>query len=160
MTDGSFAEGGCTCGAVRYRLKRKPMFVHCCHCTWCQRDSGTAFALNALIETSEVELLSGELRAVDTPTESGRGQIFMRCPTCLATLYSHYAGAGPAVAFVRVGTLDDPKQVPPDIHIFTRSKQPWVGLPDDALVMEAFYKYGDHWPKESIARREAAVAGG
>lgn len=156
MADDPVAEGGCTCGAVRYRLHAKPMFVHCCHCTWCQRDSGTAFALNALVETSAVELLSGELEAIDTPTESGRGQVFMRCPTCKTTVWSHYGGAGPAVAFVRVGALDDPKQFPPDIHIFTRSKQPWVGLPADALAMDGFYKYGDHWPAESMARLKAA----
>lgn len=159
MTDETFAVGGCTCGSVRYRLKRKPMYVHCCHCTWCQRDSGTAFALNALIETKELEVLSGTLESVDTPTESGKGQVFMRCPTCRATMYSHYTGAGPTVAFVRVGTLDDPKQCPPDVHIFTRSKQPWVGLPEGALVMEAFYNYNDHWPAESIARRKAAREG-
>jgi hypothetical protein len=159
MAERHFAEGGCTCRTVRYRLKRKPMFVHCCHCTWCQRDSGTAFALNALIEASEVELLSGKLEAVDTPTESGKGQIFMRCPTCLATMYSHYAGAGPSVAFVRVGTLDDPGKLPPDVHIFTRSKLPWVKLPEGALVMEEFYSYRDHWPEESFARLKAAKQG-
>lgn len=159
MADGTFAEGGCTCGSVRYRLTRKPMFVHCCHCTWCQRDSGTAFALNALIETTEVDLLSGTLEAVDTPTESGKGQVFMRCPTCRTTLYSHYAGAGKSVAFVRVGTLDQPSKVPPDIHIFTRSKLPWVRPPEGALVMEEFYSYRDHWPEESFARLKAARQG-
>lgn len=159
MAEETFAEGGCTCGSVRYRLTRKPMFVHCCHCTWCQRDSGTAFALNALIETTEVDLLSGTLEAVDTPTESGKGQMFMRCPTCRATVYSHYTGAGQSVAFVRVGTLDEPGRVPPDIHIFTRSKLPWVGLPEGALVMEKFYSYRDHWPEEGFARLKAARQG-
>ena len=155
MASDNFAEGRCTCGTVHYRLKREPMYVHCCHCTWCQRDTGTAFALNALIETAEVELLSGRLEAVDTPSESGKGQIFMRCPSCLATMYSHYAGAGKQVAFVRVGTLDEPAKCPPDVHIFTRSKQPWVRLPDDALVMEEFYSYRDHWPAESFERLSA-----
>src|SRR5437899_4622631 len=118
-------DGGCTCRAVRYRMTTPPMFVHCCHCRWCQRETGASFALNAMIEADRVVLLSGSPEVVDTPSASGKGQKIWRCPTCRIAVWSHYAGAGPAVHFVRVGTLDRPDVCPPDIHIFTASKQPW-----------------------------------
>ena len=121
-------EGGCTCRAVRFRLTSRPLFVHCCHCTWCQRESGASFALNALIESERVELLSGEPELVETPSASGAGQRIARCPRCRVAVWSHYAGGGDAVRFVRVGTLDEPGRLPPDIHIFTASKQPWIVL--------------------------------
>lgn len=152
-------EGGCACGAVRYRLTSAPMFVHCCHCTSCQRETGTAFALNALIETDRVELLAGAPEPVDTPSESGKGQKILRCPRCRVALWSHYAGAGERIAFVRVGTLDEPWRLPPDIHIYTRSKLPWVRLPEGALAVEAYYSSRAVWPPESLERRRAALGG-
>ena len=148
-------EGGCTCRHVRYRMTSKPMFVHCCHCTWCQRETGTAFALNAMIEADRVELLGGEVEAVDTPSNSGNGQKISRCPKCRIALWSNYAGAGDAVRFVRVGTLDEPARVPPDIHIFTSSKQPWVILPPDAPAVAEYYDLKKMWPPESLTRRDA-----
>ncbi|MCB1575632.1 MAG: GFA family protein, partial [Xanthomonadales bacterium] len=126
--------GRCTCGEVQYEITDKPLFVHCCHCRWCQRETGTAFALNAMIESWKVVLTMGEPEAVMTPSNSGKGQKIMRCPTCRVAVWSHYAGAGDAVKFVRVGTLEDPDGLPPDIHIFTESKQPWVVLPDGVPV--------------------------
>jgi hypothetical protein len=148
-------EGGCTCGAVRYRMTSTPMFVHCCHCTWCQRETGTAFALNAMIEADRVELLKGEVETVNTPSNSGKGQKITRCPTCRIALWSNYAGAGDAVRFVRVGTLDEPERVPPDIHIFTSTKQPWVVLPAKMPAVPEYYKASEYWPKESLERRAA-----
>ncbi|MBK8321469.1 MAG: GFA family protein [Betaproteobacteria bacterium] len=148
-------EGGCDCGAVRYRLLAKPLFVHCCHCRWCQRESGSAFALNALIESERLERLAGEPEMVRTPSESGYGQLFARCPACRVALWSHYAGAGPAAAFVRVGTLDDPDRWPPDIHIFTRSKQPWVVIPEGANAVPEYYDREKCWPAESLERSRA-----
>ena len=148
-------EGGCTCRHVRYRMTSKPMFVHCCHCTWCQRETGTAFALNAMIEADRVELLGGEVEAVDTPSNSGKGQTISRCPKCRIAVWSNYAGAGDAVRFVRVGTLDEPARVPPDIHIFTSSKQPWVILPPDAPAVAEYYDLKKMWPPESLERRDA-----
>lgn len=150
------ADGGCACGAVRYRIEQEPLFVHCCHCTWCQRETGSAFVLNALVETDQVTLLSGQTEAVDTPSESGKGQEIHRCPTCQVALWSHFGGAGKNVAFVRVGTLDDPSRCPPDIHLFTRSKQDWVRLDDSKPVMEAFYRYRDLWPEDRFRRLLAA----
>ena len=157
-TGSTTQDGGCTCRHVRYRLTSAPMFVHCCHCRWCQRETGTAFALNALIEADRVELLQGEVDAIDTPSNSGKGQRISRCPRCRIALWSNYGGAGDLIRFVRVGTLDEPDRCPPDIHIFTMSKQPWVVLPPGALVFAEYYKSAEVWPKASFERRNAALA--
>ncbi len=151
-------DGGCDCGAVRYRLETAPMFVNCCHCRWCQRESGASFALNAMIETDRVTLLGAAPAFVDTPSASGKGQKIARCPACRIALWSHYAGAGPGIAFVRVGTLDDPDAVPPDAHIFTASKQPWVVLPAGVPAFAEYYDRRSLWPAASLARREAALS--
>ncbi len=148
-------EGGCTCRQVRYRVTSKPMFVHCCHCRWCQRETGTAFALNAMIEADRVETLSGDVEVVNTPSNSGKGQKISRCPNCRIAVWSNYSGAGDAVRFVRVGTLDEPDAMPPDIHIFTMSKQPWVVLPAGTPAVPEFYDREKMWPAESLARRAA-----
>jgi hypothetical protein len=151
-------EGGCTCRSVRYRMLTKPMFVHCCHCTWCQRETGTAFALNAMIEADRVELLQGDVEVVNTPSNSGKGQKISRCSKCRIALWSNYSGAGDAVRFVRVGTLDEPGGFPPDIHIFTSTKQPWVMLPPGTPAVPEYYKASERWPKESLERRAALMA--
>jgi hypothetical protein len=148
-------EGGCTCGAVRYRLRDAPMFVHCCHCTSCQTETGSAFVLNALIESDRVETLAGAPEPVMTPSESGRGQNVWRCPDCRVALWSNYGGAADMLRFVRIGTLDDPGALPPDVHIYTRSKLPWVMLPDDVPVFEAYYDSKSLWPAASLDRRKA-----
>ena len=159
MPDASYPiAGGCDCRAVRYRMMTAPLFVHCCHCRWCQRESGASFALNAMIEADRVTLLAGAPERVDTPSASGKGQKFLRCPTCRIALWSHYAGAGTAVSFVRVGTLDNPDLLPPDIHIFTSSKQPWVVLPAGTPAVPEYYDRKQYWPAESLARREALLA--
>jgi hypothetical protein len=148
------AEGGCDCKAIRYRMETAPMFVHCCHCRWCQRETGSAFVLNAMIEADRVTNLGIEPLVVDTPSHSGRGQRIARCPTCQVAVWSTYPGSGPVVRFVRVGTLDNPDLLPPDIHIFTQSKQPWVVLAGDAPAVPEFYDREEHWPAESLARRQ------
>ena len=152
-------EGGCTCRAVRYQLTSVPLFVHCCHCRWCQRETGTAFALNAMIESDRLVLLgSGGPEIIHTPSNSGKGQKIHRCPTCKIAVWSNYAGAGDAVAFVRVGTLDDPDRFPPDIHIYTQSKQPWVVLSPNVPAVEEYYDREQYWPKESLERRRTLLA--
>lgn len=148
-------EGGCTCGAVRYRLASAPMIVHCCHCRWCQRESGASFALNAMIESHQLASLGVEPERVLTPSESGAGQRVARCPRCRVAVWSHYTSAGPVISFVRVGTLDQPDRCPPDVHIFVRSKQPWVVLPAGAKAFDEYYERDQVWPPEAIARREA-----
>ena len=150
-------EGGCDCRTVRYRLESPPLFVHCCHCRWCQRESGASFALNAMIEADRVTELGGPPELVNTPSASGAGQQIARCPQCKVAVWSHYAGAGPVLKFVRVGTLDDPDLLPPDIHIFTASKQPWVVIPEGVPAVPEYYDRDTYWPEDSKARRTAIV---
>lgn len=151
-------EGGCTCRAVRYRMIGTPLFVHCCHCRWCQRETGAAFALNAMIESGRVVQLHGILEVINTPSNSGKGQKISRCPVCHIALWSNYAGAGDAIRFVRVGTLDEPDRLPPDIHIFTSSKQPWVVLPGNTPTVAEYYDRNVYWPKASLERRALLLA--
>ena len=140
-------------------MTSRPLFVHCCHCRWCQRETGASFALNAMIEADRVVCCSGAPEAVNTPSNSGKGQKIVRCPTCRIALWSNYAGAGDAVRFVRVGTLDEPDRLPPDIHIFTASKQPWVVLPPGAPAVEEYYDRNKYWPEASLERRRALLGG-
>jgi hypothetical protein len=136
-------EGRCTCGEVHYRLAERPFAVHCCHCRDCQRETGSAFVINGLIETPQVEVTEGKPETVDTPSASGKGQRIVRCPGCKVALWSHYGGMGGKAAFVRVGTLENPDACPPQVHIFTRSKQPWFELAMDAPAFEIFYGHDD-----------------
>ncbi len=152
-------EGGCTCGAVRYRLNRAPMITHCCHCTWCQRETGSAFVVNTLIETSEIDLTGEAPVIIDTPSNSGKGQRIARCPHCHVAVWSHYPAAREAAAFVRVGTLDDKQAVQPDVHLFTASKAGWVTLAVGTPAFEEFY--ADRlaiWGREAMDRWQAVMA--
>lgn len=154
------SEGGCSCGGVRYRMCGAPMIVHCCHCSWCQRESGSGFVLNALIESDLVQLLAGTVEQVDTPSASGAGQRIARCARCRTALWSHYAfaGIGEYVTFVRVGTLDNPDHWPPDVHIFASSRLPWLVLGEGALVFPEYYRAKDVWSGPSLERRKVLVA--
>jgi len=145
--------GGCDCRHVRYRMETAPLFVHCCHCRWCQRETGASFALNALIEADRVVLLGTEPEIVDTPSASGRGQKIARCPMCRIAVWSSYTS--PLYRFVRVGTLDTPDVLSPDIHIYTASKQPWVVLPPGVPAVTEYYDLNRYWSAESLARRQA-----
>jgi hypothetical protein len=157
MTYENHYDGGCTCRHVRYRMRRAPLFVHCCHCRWCQRETGTAFALNGLVEASQVMLLQGAVEVVDTPSASGRGQRIARCPQCRVAVWSNYSGAGDAIRFVRIGTLDNPDAFPPDIHIFTSSRLPWVSLEGGAPAVPEYYDWRERWPAESAERYREAL---
>jgi hypothetical protein len=149
------AEGGCSCGAVRYRLLSEPLFTHCCHCRSCQRQTGSAFVINLLIETDRVELIAGDPEAVDVPRDDGSSQRVFRCPTCQVAVYSQYGRL--EVRFVRGGTLDEPSQVQPDVHIFTRSKLPWVVLPESVPAFEVYYDTNTLWPAASLERLSAVM---
>jgi hypothetical protein len=146
-------EGGCACGEVRYRLASEPLFVHCCHCLNCQRQTGSAFVINVLIETDRVELLAGEPQSVSVPRSGDKKQKIWRCPTCQTALYSQYTTS--RIRFVRAGTLDEPSSVAPDVHIFTRSKLPWVTLPDSVPAFNVYYDTEKLWPEESLGRLKA-----
>jgi hypothetical protein len=149
------AEGGCSCGEVRYLLTSEPLFTHCCHCLNCQRQTGSAFVINLLIEADRVELLAGPPQPVDVPRDDGSTQRIFRCPTCQVAVYSQYGR--PEVRFVRGGTLDDPSQVAPDVHIFTRSKLSWVALPESVPAFEVYYDTKSVWPRVSLERLSAAM---
>lgn len=157
-----FYDGGCACGHVRYRVNSKPLIVHCCHCSWCQRQNGSAFAVNAMVETDRVEILQGDVTEVLVPSLSGKNQRISRCPKCQVAVWSYYlamyGGIAELVRFIRVGTLDDPGRMPPDVHIYTSSKQPWVTLSPDTLVVDEYYKTGEVWSKDSLERRAALLA--
>lgn len=148
--------GGCTCRRVRYRVEVAPMFVHCCHCSWCQRETDSAFAVNALIEAAQVTLLTGEVASGTIASASGRGQRVSRCPDCLVILWSTYPDAGPAVRSLRAGTLDRPARIRPDIHIYTSTRLPWVELAPQPRVVPAFYAPKAVWPAKSLSRYRAA----
>ena len=150
-------DGGCSCGAVRFRLTGAPMFVHCCHCRDCQRQTGSAFAINALTETDRIEILSGEPEPVSMPTDSGRPHDIYRCPHCRIAVWSDY-GRRPYLRFVRVGALDDPSAIVPDVHIYTRSKLPWVVLPADVPAFAEYYDMKTLWPAAAQERRRIASA--
>jgi hypothetical protein len=149
------AEGGCSCGEVRYRLTSEPLFTHCCHCLNCQRQTGSAFVINLLIEADRVELVAGDPRPVDVPRDDGSSQRIFRCPTCQVAVYSQYGR--PEVRFVRGGTLDDPSQVAPDVHIFTRSKLSWVAVPESVPAFEVYYDTQALWPRASLDRLSAVM---
>jgi hypothetical protein len=149
-------DGGCACGAVRYRLTAEPLFVHCCHCLNCQRQTGSAFVVNVLIEADSVEILAGDPQRVDVPRDDGSTQRVFRCPACQIALFSEYTR--PQIRFVRAGTLDDPASVAPDVHIFTRSKLPWVTLPDSTPAFDVYYDTKKLWPADSLARLAAATS--
>lgn len=155
---GQSLTGGCACGALRYELTDAPMFVHCCHCLDCQRQTGSAFVINGLIESDRIRLLSGDPMPVRVPTDSGRPHDIYRCPQCQVALWSDYGGRT-YLRFVRIGTLDEPSRVAPDVHIFTRSKQPWVALPSDVPAFPEFYPdMKTLWPAAALERRRAASA--
>jgi hypothetical protein len=150
------AEGGCSCGAVRYRLTSEPLFTHCCHCLNCQRQTGSAFVINLLVEADRVEVLSGDPEPVDVPRDDGSTQRIYRCPECQVAVFSEYGR--PEVKFVRAGTLDRPSDVEPDVHIYTKSKLPWVTLPESAPAFEIYYDSRTLWPAESLERLNAVLA--
>lgn len=148
------SEGGCTCGHVRYQVKSDPLIVHCCHCRGCQKNSGSAFALNALFEADRVELLSGSTEDITVPTPSGTGQDITRCSKCKVAVWSNYnmGGLREHIRFIRVGTLDNPDQFPPGVHIFTESKQPWVLIPKGDHSVGIFYEWAEVWSPNSLER--------
>jgi hypothetical protein len=155
----SVREGGCACGRGRYRLAAEPLWVQACHCLDCQRLSGAAFAVNLWVEESTLELTAGRLHTVALTGGSGAGHDLSFCPRCGTHLWSRYRRAPPGVVFVRAGTLDDTSWVVPGAHIFTRSRQPWVVLPEGVPAFEASYSPADVWPGEALERLRAVGPG-
>ena len=160
ITADDHVKGGCACGDVRYQVMRDPFIVHGCHCRMCQRLSGGAFAINALVEAKKVKLLSGTPERVEMDTPSGKGQTILRCSRCKVAVWSHYymGGIREGICFVRVGTLDNPDLMPPDVHIYTTTRQSWLTLPEDAHVVDIFYDFNSTWSAEDNAWRKAQLS--
>ena len=158
MRDDSPLSGRCSCGLISFRLTDTPLVVHCCHCTWCQRETGSAFVLNAMIETRRIVTTGASPAETLLPSASGKGQVVLRCPDCHVALWSHYSGAGRRFAFVRAGTLDGARNIVPDVHIFTGSALPWVAFPPGAKVFPEFYRRSDTWSPEALHRRDVELA--
>ena len=150
--------GHCACKGVSYEMRAEPLIVHCCHCTWCQRETGSAFVLNAVIEARHVAAVEGAPDIIETPSESGMGQRISRCPTCKVALWSVYSGMGEKFRFVRVGTLENAARFPPDVHIFTSTKLSWVQLSQDVPIFQEYYRRSTVWSEESIERRTTELA--
>ena len=143
---------------MRYRLTSDPLIVNCCHCLNCQRQTGGAFVINALIEADRMEVLRGAPQRVPAPRDDGSAQQIWRCPSCQVALFSEYGR--PDIRFVRAGTLDDPAAVTPDVHIYTRSKLPWVTIPESLPAFDAYYDMKQVWPAASLERvRRTSSAG-
>jgi hypothetical protein len=151
-------DGGCACGQVRYRMTERPLFVHCCHCTRCQRETGGPFAHHVMIEFSHWAVTAGEPEFVLVPTDSGGKHWVARCPTCRTALWNEHGSRTAITRYVRVGTFDAPNAFPPRAHIYVRSKQEWVRLDDAVPAFRSHYDAGKVWPADSLARYEAARA--
>lgn len=154
------AEGGCTCGQLRYEVRAAPLIVHACHCRWCQRQTGGPHVINALCESDLIVLTRGEVEEITVPSPSGEGQVIARCPSCKDAIWSNYlvTGLGKRIRFLRAGTLDDPTLMPPDVHIYTSTRLPWYVLPEGALAVEEFYDTETTWSAASIERLQALKA--
>lgn len=145
--------GGCLCGKTRYQLTSSPLIIHCCHCTDCQRETGSAFAINSQIEADRIVLVEGATKPTQMPTKSGKGQIVSRCSDCHVTLWSTFGGMGDKIRVLRMGTLDEPQYFPPDLQIYIRSKLPWVILPSNMPAYEGYYDREKVWTPENCERR-------
>jgi hypothetical protein len=148
--------GGCACGAVRYQLMHEPLFVHACHCRDCQRHTGSAFVVNAMVMATDIVVMQGALAPWPAPAAKGAKHFIHRCTQCQGAIWSSYGGKATAMVYLRACTLDAPGHWPPQAHIFTRTKHAWVGLPKDVPAFKSWYDRDKLWPAESLARRAAA----
>jgi hypothetical protein len=149
--------GGCACGAVRYRIDRAPIFVNNCHCSLCQRQTGSTSVVNAFYESDAIDQFSGDTVEQGVKAGSGGAHAIIRCADCGTALWSHYPRLGALAAGVRVGTLDDPGALRPDAAIFVASKMPWVTLPEGIPHFEAGYDPSKLLPPERMARLRALI---
>jgi hypothetical protein len=158
MSDRDTLTGGCACGALRYKLTGPPLVVHACHCRTCQRLNASPFVVNVWIEAARVERLAGEPRSFRLAGGSGKPHDVFFCGACSTAVWSHYHSVPGHSLFVRGGTLDDPSTAPPDIHIHTASKLPWLPLPEGARSYAGMYDVKSVWPADKLARLRADAA--
>jgi hypothetical protein len=130
--------GGCQCGAVRYEIAAEPTTVYTCHCTDCQRQTGAAFALSMVVPRAAIRITVGTPREWQRPgahTAGGTATACLLCGTCGTRLY-HLPSRKPEIAVVKPGTLDDTAWLDAVGHIWTKSAQPWIKIPDDMVLFE------------------------
>lgn len=125
-------DGGCLCGRVRYRLTDEPLTLYACHCTDCQRRTGTAFALSMVVTRSSLELVKGDPQSYAIEMPDGRPKGGRFCAACSAHLWGEPRNF-PQLVVIQPGTLDDTSWLRPIGHIWTRSAQPWLSLPEGSL---------------------------
>lgn len=128
-------EGGCQCGAVRYRVEGEPIAVGVCHCTECQRQSGSAFGMSLIVRKKAFQLLCGDLKLFNRTAASGRLVACAFCPECGTRIY-HEPRYLEGVLNVKPGTLDDTSFLQPTVQVWTMRRHPWVGLPSDIPSFE------------------------
>jgi hypothetical protein len=149
--DGETVAGGCVCGEVRIAVRGRPIVVHGCHCRFCQAASGSAFAVNLMLETAQVAVTAGRTQQISRQAELGAHTRHV-CPNCRTELFGHHPMLGPDIAFVGAGVLDRPGGYAPDVHCFTRSKYDWVVLPAGVPAFEGNYDMAAVWSDEAKAR--------
>jgi hypothetical protein len=145
-------EGGCSCATLRYELTASPLIVHACHCRDCQRISGGAFVINIWIEKEFVRPSGAIPQSFLLEAGGGKNHEVFFCGKCGAHVWSRYLRAPGDSLFVRAGTLDTPEAVTPDVHVYTRSKLPWLELPRGVPAFESMYKIEEVWSAESKER--------
>lgn len=143
--------GRCACGRVSYRIADTPMFTHACHCLDCQRTTGSAFVVHMIVAEAEFDI-DGATVSTRLPTGSGAGVDLHFCPDCGTYIWAKYLAVDLPMIVVRAGTLQDPGKIQPQAHIFTKTKQPWLELPDGIPEFTEAYDRNEVWPAESLAR--------
>lgn len=149
--------GGCACGAVRYDVRGTPVFVNNCHCTLCQKQTGSTSVVNMFFETERLTQHSGETTRHTVKSGSGGDHIIVRCAACGTAIWSFYPRLGDLGVGIRAGTLDDPGTVTPDAAIFVAHKMPWVTLPEGVPQFEATYDPAERLPPDRFARLKALI---
>lgn len=153
--------GGCHCAAVRYRILTAPLFCYACHCIDCQKDTGSAFALHAVIEAFNIKVISETrpklLTLIQDPSKPQAKSRHSLCPKCGTVLWGNDPQWDHAVSNVRIGTLDFPGIMEPDMHMFVGSKLGWIDLPKDAKTSRRGFDYKTTWPKSSLKRLEICL---
>ena len=149
--------GGCFCGSTRYRLETAPLFCYACHCTDCNKQTGSVYACFTSIENDHITSIGALPPKITTAIRSG-GIIrhMASCGKCGTRLWAS-GDTTPVTADIATGTLDLPELMEPDLHSYIESKISWAILPESAKTCRGPFDYRKHWPKSSLKRLEAAV---
>lgn len=124
--------GRCACGAIEYRINAEPLTFYICHCTDCQKLSGSAYGLSMPVLEETLEVLKGAAAKSSFETSAGKSKTVYQCPECFTRLWADPPGV-PGVLLIRPGALENAADLVPVAHTFTDSALPWVSIPADAL---------------------------